>query len=196
MNVVLNNMMKVELNIPRDHLNAKNTILELLVNYAEFHCDESVETASLSKVYFRSCPECSKRYIRSAVLEPINIGGTSWYMYVSIEEETKYKDFDFEYFSLKDIISSANNSKLPLRLIGYNLQGMDFEGIDLSYWAFIGCNLKNAKFNNCNLQDVVFTGCDMTRTDMYGANTETIKVNMCNLDGLIHNHNLEIKQTI
>ena len=196
MNVVLNNMMKVELNIPRDHLNAKNTILELLVNYAEFHCDESVETASLSKVYFRSCPECSKRYIRSAVLEPINIGGTSWYMYVSIEEETKYKDFDFEYFSLKDIISSANNSKLPLRLIGYNLQGMDFEGMDLSCWAFIGCNLKNAKFKNCNLQDVVFTGCDMTRTDMYGANTETIKVNMCNLDGLIHDHNLEIKQTI
>lgn len=67
MNVVLNNMMKVELNIPRDHLNAKNTIHELLANYIEFHCDESVETASLSKVYFQSCPECSKRYIRSAV---------------------------------------------------------------------------------------------------------------------------------
>lgn len=196
MNAVLNKIMKVELNIPRDHLNAKNTIHELLANYTEFHCDESVETASLSKVYFQSCPECSKRYIRSAVLEPINIGGTSWYMYVSIEEETKYKEFDFEYFSLKDVISSANNSKLPLRLIGYNLQGMDFENMDLSCWAFIGCNLKNAKFNNCNLQNVVFTGCDMTRTDMYGANTETIKVNMCNLDGLIHDHNLEIKQTI
>ena len=190
MNVILNNLMKVELNIPRDYLNAKNTIYELLANYAEFHCDESVETASLSKVYFQSCPECSKRYIRSAVLEPINIGGTSWYMYVSIEEETKYKEFDFEYFSLK------NDSKLPLKLMGCNLQDMNFEDMDLSCWAFIGCNLKNAKFNRCNLQHVVFTGCDMTRTDMYGANTETIKVNMCNLDGLIHDHNLEIKQTI
>lgn len=196
MNVVLNNLMKVKLNISKDELNAKNTIHELLANYAEFHCDESVETASLSKVYFQSCPECSKRYVRSAVLEPINIGGTSWYMYVSIEEETKYKEFDFEYFSLKDIISSANNSKLPLRLIGYNLQSMNFEGMDLSCWAFIGCNLKNAKFNKCNLQHVVFTGCDMTRTDMYGANTETIKVNMCKLDKLIHDHDLEIKQTI
>lgn len=196
MNIVLDNSMKVQLNLSKDELKVKNVIIELLANYHEFRCDEVIDTASLSKVYFQSCPECSKRYISSAVLEPNNIGGTSWSMYVRIDPESKYKDFEYKNISLKDFIYCANDSKLPLALIGYDLQNMDFENMDLSCWAFIGCNLKNAKFKNCNLQDVVFTGCDMTRTDMYGANTETIKVNMCNLDGLIHDHNLEIKQTI
>lgn len=194
--VVLNNLMKVQLNLSRDELTAKNVISELLHNYTEFHCDMSLETASLSKVYFQSCPECSKRYICSAVLEPNNIGGTSWSMYIQIDLESKYRDFDCEYFSLKDIISSANNSKLPMKMVGYNLQEMSFEGMDLSCWAFIGCNLKDANFKNSNLQNAVFTGCDMTHADMFGASTETVKVNMCNLDRLIHDHNLEIKQTI
>lgn len=188
--------MKVQLNLSKDELNAKNTIYELLTNYPEFSCDEPIETASLSKVYFQSCPECSKRYISSAVLEPNNIGGTSWSMYIQIDQENKYKDFEYKNISLKDFIHCANDSKLPLALIGYDLQNMDFENMDLCCWAFIGCNLKNAKFNNCNLQDVVFTGCNMTDAKMYGANVETTKINMCNLEGLIHDHNLEIKQTI
>lgn len=196
MNIVLDNSMRVQLNLSRDKLNAKNTIAELLANYPEFSCDEPVDTACLGKVYFQSCPECSKRYICSAVLEPINIGGTSWSMYIQIDSESKYREFDCEYFSLKDVISSANDSKLPLKVVGYDLQGMGFEDMDLSCWAFVGCNLKNTKFNNCNLQNVIFTGCDMTGADMYGANTEATKINMCNLDRLIHDHNLEIKQTI
>ena len=196
MNIVLNNLMKIQLNLSKDELNAKNTIYELLTNYPEFSCDEPIETASLSKVYFQSCPECSKRYISSAVLEPNNIGGTSWSMYIQIDQESKYRKFDCEYFPLEYVISSADNSKLPLKLVGYNLQDVNCEGMDLSCWAFIGCNLKNAKFNNCNLQDVVFTGCDMTDANMYGANVETTKINICNLEGLIHDHNLEIKQTI
>lgn len=66
------------------------------------------------------------------------------------------------------------------------LDGCDFSGSVLAHGKFPGCSFKNARLVNCDMEGVDFRGADLTGADARGANFFCAWMEQARLEGIIH----------